>query len=108
LTWSRGPLSVNYGFQWFDETQRISNRNLNGDADLPGGDRDFIGSQYYFFDAKLVHDVHAHYELDRGISIYGGINNLTNEKPAFDEVFHPVSPIGRTYYVGVKADLSSR
>jgi outer membrane receptor protein involved in Fe transport len=107
LTWARGPLAVNYGFQWFDETQRISNRNLNGDADLPGGDRDYFASQYYFFDAKLVHDVHVRYEMGRGISLYGGINNLTDEGPAFDEVFHPVSPVGRTYYVGVKADFAS-
>jgi outer membrane receptor protein involved in Fe transport len=106
VTWERGPLSVNYGFQWFDETQRISNRNLNGDSDLVNGDRDFMPSEYYFFDSKLTHDIHLSYTTNRGISIYGGVNNLTDEGPAFDQVFHPVSPVGRSYYVGVRADLS--
>jgi outer membrane receptor protein involved in Fe transport len=107
LTWERGPLTVNYGFQWFDETQRISNRNLNGDTDLVGGDRDFIPSAYHFFDSKLTHDIHVGYQMDRGISIYGGVNNLTDEGPAFDQIFHPVSPVGRAYYVGIRADLSA-
>jgi outer membrane receptor protein involved in Fe transport len=105
VTWERGPLSVNYGFQWFDETQRISNRNLNGDTDLVGGDRDFIPAEYYYFDNKLTHDVHLRYTTNRSISIYGGVNNLTDEGPAFDQVFHPVSPVGRAYYVGIRADL---
>jgi outer membrane receptor protein involved in Fe transport len=106
VTWERGPLSVNYGFQWFDETQRISNRNLNGDSDLVNGDRDFMSSEYYFFDSKLTHDIQLRYTTDRGISIYGGVNNLTDEGPAFDEVFHPVSPVGRAYYVGIRADFT--
>ncbi|HEY5567412.1 MAG TPA: TonB-dependent receptor [Gammaproteobacteria bacterium] len=106
LTWERGPLTVNYGFQWFDETQRISNRNLHGDSDLVGGDPDFIPAAYYFFDSKLTHDIHARYEMSSGISIYGGVNNLTDEGPAFDQIFHPVSPVGRAYYVGVRASFA--
>lgn len=108
LTWERGPLSVNYGFQWFDKTQRISNRNLNGDSDLVGGDPDFIPSAYYYFDEKWSHDINVRFEMDNGVSIYGGVINLTNEKTAIDELFHPVSPVGRTYYVGLRADLGNR
>jgi outer membrane receptor protein involved in Fe transport len=106
LTWERGPLSVNYGFQWFDETQRISNRNLNGDSDLPGGDRDFIPAEFYYFDSKLTHDVHVRYQINDGVSIFGGVNNLTDERTAIDEIFHPVSPVGRALYLGFRADFS--
>jgi outer membrane receptor protein involved in Fe transport len=105
LTWNRGPVTVNYGFQWFDETQRISNRSLNGDSDLPGGNRDSIASAYYYFDQKLTQDLHVNYEISDAISVFGGIKNFTDKKPAFDQVFFPVSPVGRSYYLGVEANL---
>jgi outer membrane receptor protein involved in Fe transport len=105
LGWNRGPLTVNYGFQWFNKTQRISNRSLNGDSDLPGGNRDTFAAAYYYYDAKLVHDIHVNFETSRGLSVFGGIRNLTDEKPAFDRIFYPVSPVGRSYYLGVEANL---
>ena len=108
VTWERGPLSVNYGLQWFDETTRISNRDLKGDADLVAGDPDFLAPDWYYFDSKLTHDIHARFGLQSGVSIYGGIANFTDEKPAIDEVFHPVSPVGRTYYLGVTGELGDR
>jgi outer membrane receptor protein involved in Fe transport len=107
VTWERGPLAVNYGFQWFDETQRISNRNLNGDTDFPGGDRDFIPSEFHFFGSKLTHDIQVRYQMDNGMSIFAGVNNLTDKKPAFDQVLHPVSPVGRSFYLGLRADFSA-
>jgi outer membrane receptor protein involved in Fe transport len=106
LTWSRGPFSINYGLQWFDKTQRISNRNLNGDSDLVGGDPDFIPSEWYYIDAKLAHDIHARFDMDNGVSVYGGITNFTDEKPAIDQTFHPVSPVGRTLYLGLTAQFA--
>jgi outer membrane receptor protein involved in Fe transport len=101
LTWSRGPLSVNYGFQWFDKTQRITNRRLNGDVDLVDGDRDFYSPEYYYYDKKLTHDISARFDMSNGVSVYGGVTNLTDERTAIDEIFHPVSPVGRSYYLGV-------
>lgn len=98
LTWDRGPLTINYGLQWFDETQRISNQNLEQNPDR-------IAAQYYYYDAKLKHDVHARYDVDGRFAVLGGINNVTDERTAFDSLSHPVSPIGRTYYVGLRADL---
>lgn len=107
VTWARGPWSVNYGFQWFDETSRLSNRSLYGDADLPDGNRDSLAEEYHFFDAKWSHDVQVEVALNDALSVYGGINNFTDEKPAFDQTFHPVSPVGRFFYVGVKAQFAA-
>lgn len=105
LTWDRGPWTINYGFQWFDKTQRISNRDLFGDADQPGGNRDRISSQWYYYDRKLSHDVHLRFRTPNDFSIYGGINNFTDEKTAIDSVSHPVSPVGRTYYLGFTGEI---
>ena len=107
MTWDRGPWTVNYGLQWFDATQRISNRRLFGDADLPGGDPDYIGSQWHYFERKLTQDVHLRYRMQNSFSLYGGINNLTDEKNAIDEISHPVSPVGRTYYLGLIGEFGS-
>ena len=107
LTWERGPLTLNYGFTWFDETQRISNRNLFGDSDLPDGDRDRVAPEYYYFDAKQTHDIQARVALTDGFSVYGGVNNFTGEEPAFDQSFYPVSAVGRFFYIGATAEFSS-
>jgi outer membrane receptor protein involved in Fe transport len=45
------------------------------------------------------------YTLPADVSVYGGVNNLTDEGPGIDSLSHPVSPIGRTYYLGVRADF---
>jgi hypothetical protein len=42
------------------------------------------------------------------VSIYGGIANFTDEKTAIDEAFHPVSPVGRTYYLGVTGEFGDQ
>ena len=107
LGWTRGRLTIDYGFQWFDKTQRISNRSLYGDSDLPEGNRDSIAAAYYYYDQKLVHDIYVNYETDRGIAVFGGIKNFTDEKPAFDRISFPVSPVGRSYFLGVEANFGS-
>ena len=35
------------------------------------------------------------------VSIYGGVNNIGDQKPSRGLVDYPVSPLGRFFYVGV-------
>jgi len=37
--------------------------------------------------------------------VYGGVNNLTNEKPYLASSAYPVSGMGRFYFLGVKLRL---
>ncbi len=94
LTWERGPLSVNYGLSWFDETQRytLEQRENNPDIAAP---------EYLDYSARTVHDMQLRFDYGDSWQFFGGVNNLTDEKPDIGEVFFPVSAVGRFYYVGV-------
>ncbi len=101
LVWTRGPLSVNYGYSWFDATSRVSNVTLNTQPDnLP--------AEWLFYDERSVHDLQARFEVNETISVYGGVNNLTDQEPqpiGFGDASYPVSSLGRFYYIGVNASF---
>lgn len=69
----------------------------------------YTGSMYtgdYDKDSNIVTDVSATYDLGRGLSIYGGINNLFNEKYYLTEDKDTGIPADeRNYYVGFKYNI---
>ena len=52
----------------------------------------------------LIHNARLSYSTGE-LSVFGGVNNLTNESPYVTERAFPVSPIGRFFYVGAKISL---
>ena len=52
----------------------------------------------------LIHNARLSYSTGE-LSVFGGVNNLTNESPYVTERAYPVSPIGRFFYVGAKISL---
>jgi outer membrane receptor protein involved in Fe transport len=50
-----------------------------------------------------VHDLSASFTWKEGFEIYGGINNVTNERPFIASSAYPVSGIGRFYFLGMRA-----
>ena len=52
----------------------------------------------------LIHNARLSYSTGE-LSVFGGVNNLTNENPYVTERAFPVSPIGRFFYVGAKISL---
>ena len=73
---------------------------------------------YWRYKARATHDIQAQYDLMDHYSLYGGINNFTNQQPdrgttglasttagAFTEGATPVGPLGRFFYVGLKANF---
>lgn len=94
LTWEWNRLLVNYGYNWFDETRRYE-----------GVPDDFIDPAYINFSERSTHDIQARYELKDGASIYGGVNNIGDQKPDRARVDYPVGPLGRFYYIGLKMTM---
>lgn len=93
LTWELDAVLVNYGVNYMDKTYRYAFQQRRADPDL-------VAPQYRKYDAKLTHDVQVRYSLANGLAVYGGVNNLTNQKPDIGAVFYPVSAVGRYWYVG--------
>jgi len=101
VTWEVGPVSINYGYSWFDKTSRVSNVTLETQPDnLP--------AEWMYYDERSVHDIQARYAIGERYSIYGGINNIADQEPqpiGFGDASYPVSSLGRFFYLGVNANF---
>ena len=96
LSWERGPLNVALqttyqSKQSVDQIELV--RGLNGNQPLYGS----AG----FFDESYIFDINASYQYDDSISIYGGVNNLSDEQPYATQTAWPIGPRGRTLFLGL-------
>lgn len=95
LSMDRGPFS----FSW--TTQYLSQQLLTYEdgAEIETAMANF-GPSAFTDKETYIHDFRGSYNQAR-YSVYGGVNNLTDEDPFITERAYPVSPIGRFFYLGV-------
>lgn len=93
-SWEWRNLFVNYGFNWFDETRRFEGRP-----------DDYIDPQYANYSARSTHDVQVRYTVNDRASVYGGVNNIGDQKPDRGLTDYPVGPLGRYFYLGLNMSL---
>jgi len=98
LTWEYGQYLVNWGFSYFDETQRYTRQTRQSNPDI-------AERRYWNYKERKVHDLHFAYEHRPGTRLYAGVNNVTDEQPDIGQTFYPVSAIGRFFYFGIDLDL---
>ena len=101
LTWTRGPLTVNYGLAWQDKVRRFTREvtETNPDRAAPNLLR---------YKERWEHDIQIGYDVDDNFNIYAGVNNFTDQKPSVSSGgAYPLSPVGRYFYVGVRTDLGA-
>lgn len=96
-TWEFHGLTVNYGYNYFSKTMRYPLLTLAGNPDQ-------ASRSNIYFNARETHDLSASYDFSDGYRVYGGVNNLTDERPDYN-TFYPVSPLGRFYYAGVRVSF---
>lgn len=94
VTWNWKKANVTYGYNWFEKTRRFE-----------GVPDDYIDPRYFNHDARSTHDIQVRYQVRNDVSVYGGINNITDELPSRGNVDYPVSPLGRYFYVGMNLNL---
>ncbi|MDX1517516.1 MAG: TonB-dependent receptor [Woeseiaceae bacterium] len=99
LTWERGPLAINYGLSYFDETQRFTLQERESNPDI-------AAPEFLDYSSRRVHDLQLRYDYDERWSFYGGISNIEDDKPDIGETFFPVSAVGRYFYVGLNYDAT--
>ncbi|OFC69104.1 TonB-dependent receptor domain-containing protein [Alteromonas confluentis] len=97
LSWTRGDLSMAFqttyqSRQAYDEMEE--SLGINGYQQLFGAGGGFFGS-------TLIHDINVSYQLEEGLAVFGGINNLADEEPFATQTAWPVGPRGRTLFLGV-------
>lgn len=101
LTWTKGPLTLNYGLAFQSKTRRFTKEQITANPDLSD-------PKFFFYSRRWEHDVQAAYEVQKDrFSVYAGVNNLTDEQPdVASGGAYPYSPRGRYYYVGVRTGLN--
>lgn len=95
LTWTRGPVTLNYGVNYFSRTRRFTTEQTDANPDI--ADPSLI-----FFKRRLEHDFQGSVRAGEAFSFYAGVNNLSNEKPSPGSASYPVSFIGRYFYAGAR------
>lgn len=99
VSWIHGPLTVNYGLAWQGKTERYTQIQQ---AAHPNYD-----PRYIMYKERWEHDVQLSYDVGDRFTIYGGINNFTDQQPDIAAGFaYPVSAIGRSFYMGAKVKLA--
>ncbi|HZV83656.1 MAG TPA: TonB-dependent receptor, partial [Brevundimonas sp.] len=92
-TWSWRDFVVNYGFTYYDETYRIDPITLAAEPD-------YVAPDLRLYEARKQHDIQARWAVNDAVTVYGGITNLTDQKPAPDLPGTPIGSQGRSFYVG--------
>ena len=95
LTWSSGVITLNYGLSWFDKTLRYSKL-------IVAGDPDYVAPEYLYFKERWQHDLFASVDVNKSFQIYGGVNNVFDQKPDVGATSYPISSVGRFAYAGVR------
>ena len=99
ITWTKGPLTVNYGLAWQSHTMRFVRETLAGNPDISD-------PRFFHYKERWEHDIQVQYNVGDDFTVYTGINNFTDQKPSVSSGgAYPVSAVGRTFYFGVKANL---
>ena len=99
-TWTIGGLSINYNLRWFDRTRVQPKQTTDADPD-------YAPAAQLRYSALWQHDVQVQYQWSSGLALYGGVLNLTDQKPDLgNSINAPISAVGRYLYVGAKINLS--
>jgi len=98
VTWTKGPVTINYGINWHDKTRRVT-------REQEAANPDYVESKYIWYKEKWEHELYASFNVEDRFEFYAGINNLFDTKPDVAAVGFPVSAVGRSFYVGAKAKI---
>ena len=100
-TWTLGRYHLAYNLRWFDATRRFPKNATDNDPN-------YAPANLIRYRALWQHDVQLAIDIDRRMSIYGGVNNLTDRQPDEDSYNLPAPALGRYFYAGARVRLGRR
>lgn len=103
LTWTKGPLTLNYGVNYFSRTWRSVERVLVND--VLEGDPDYVEKKYRKYKAFWNHQAQVAYDINDRMNLYLGADNLLDTKPDVGASGYPNTAVGRFFYAGARLKL---
>jgi outer membrane receptor protein involved in Fe transport len=98
LTWTSGPVTLNYGLNYFSKLRRYTQDQVRANPDI-------AAPEFIYFREKWEHDFQASIAATDRMSFYLGVNNFTNEQGDVASVNTPYSFLGRYFYAGARVQL---
>lgn len=98
VTWNSGPVTINYGINYFSKTLRYSVEDTRADPDI-------VAPEYLYIKPRWEHELQVAFDVDDRFTFYAGANNLFDAKPDVGQSNYPVSAVGRFLYAGFKAKV---
>ena len=97
-TWERENVLVRWQTHYYGETDRFDEATVRNNPNI-------VAEKYMQFDSALTHDIYGSYTFNDSVTVYLGINNVTDETPDIGETSYPVSFIGRYVFTGFNVGL---
>jgi len=85
--------------------RKVRTSFLASDRQTIASEPDVVEKRYLHIPDRFVQSIQVDVEIARGWDVYAGIDNIFYQKTSIGENTLPVDPLGRFFYVGVKADL---
>ncbi|GGD07494.1 TonB-dependent receptor domain-containing protein [Aquisalinus flavus] len=106
LSWDNGPFGASFQTTYQDK-QTVD--FIEADSVLADGTVEQTGLERHlelygdgaYFDETYIFDANFDYEFNEKLSLYGGINNITDVEPFATQTAWPVGPRGRFYFLGI-------
>ena len=97
-TWTYDAVTLSYNLRWQDGVRRFDRATTD---DNPT----FVDPRYFRFKELWQHDLQLAVRANDRFSLYGGVNNLGDQKPDIGfQTNVPISPLGRYLYAGVRVN----
>lgn len=102
LGWTRGAATLNYGLAWHNRVRRFTREELRAGPAI-------AEPRLLRYKQRWEHDIQLAYAAANDLTVYAGINNLTDQKPSVSSGgAFPVDPVGRYFYFGIRTNLGER
>ncbi|MCR9258863.1 MAG: TonB-dependent receptor [Pseudomonadaceae bacterium] len=95
----RGPFAFSWTTQYLDKQLLTYEDGAEIETALAN-----YGPSAFTDSSTFIHDFRGSYSQEN-YTVFGGVNNVTDEEPFVSERAYPVSPIGRYFYMGVTVAL---
>ena len=98
VAWQKNNMMLRWQLHYFDKTNRFDKATVRNNPNI-------VAAEYLEFDRALTHDIYGSYSFNEAVTVYVGLNNVTDERPDIGETFYPVSAIGRYLFAGFNVAL---
>lgn len=98
VTWAKGPFSLDWQVNYMSKLYRYDRQTIESNPNI-------VAPKYLKLKERFTHDVSVTYDVDKQMTLYGGVNNLFDQKPAIGSKNVPISAVGRYFFIGARVKM---